>query len=262
MLRCAAANLVISGAGRVDKSRIQTKWSGSRDGAPRYCVRMSGSGVKRVRDKDGKQRALMEAATEVFAEQGFDAAATKEIARRAGCSESMLFHYFVDKQGIFEQVVSRQIAEAVAESEDKVMEALPDEFVEFVEQLFETRLHGGHGTVPGWDIAGRALSDPSFSMRVMRPNHEHRVSVIAEGVVHYQDLGQVTPDVDPGTVAELLANFTIFTATVGPRWFGTAEADVRAQIELGARIFAEGVRPSSPRKVTKRPGSRRPRSGV
>ena len=128
------------------------------DGAPRYCVRMSGSGVKRVRDKDGKQRALMEAATEVFAEQGFDAAATKEIARRAGCSEAMLFHYFVDKQGIFEQVVSRQIAEAVAESEDKVMAALPDEFVEFVEQLFETRLHGRHGTVPGWDIAGRALS--------------------------------------------------------------------------------------------------------
>ena len=40
------------------------------------------SGAKRVRDKDGKQRALMEAATEVFAEQGFDAAVTKEIARR------------------------------------------------------------------------------------------------------------------------------------------------------------------------------------
>ena len=230
------------------------------DGAPRYCVRMSGSGVKRVRDKDGKQRALMEAATEVFAEQGFDAAATKEIARRAGCSEAMLFHYFVDKQGIFEQVVSRQIAEAVAESEDKVMAALPDEFVEFVEQLFETRLHGRHGTVPGWDIAGRALSDPSFSMRVMRPNHEHRVSVIAEGVVHYQNLGQITRDVDPATVAELLANFTIFTATVGPRWFGTAEADVRAQIELGARVFAEGVRSPSYRKVTKRTGPRRSRS--
>lgn len=234
--------------------------AGSRNGAPRYCVRMSGSGVKRVRDKDGKQRALMEAATEVFAEQGFDAAATKEIARRAGCSEAMLFHYFGDKQGIFEQVVSRQIAEAVTESEDKVMEALPNEFVEFVEQLFETRLHRGHGTVPGWDIAGRALSDPSFSMRVMRPNHEHRVSVIAEGVAHYQDLGQVTPDVDPATVAELLANFTIFTATVGPRWFGTAEADVRTQIKVGARIFADGVRPSSPRKVIKRSTGRRPRS--
>ena len=73
----------------------------------------------------------------------------------------------------------------------------------------------------------------------MRPNHEHRVSVITEGVAHYQDLGQVTPSRPHlgGTVAELLANFTIFTATVGPRWFGTAEADVRAQYKTrGANL--------------------------
>ncbi|OBH64930.1 AcrR family transcriptional regulator [Mycobacterium colombiense] len=207
----------------------------------------SGGSAKRVRDKDGKQRALIEAANEVFAEQGFEAAATKEIARRAGCSESMLFHYFGDKQGIFEQVVSRQIAEGVIEAEDKVIESLPDRFVDFVKQLFLARLivRERRDTVPGWDIAGRALSDPAFSLRVIRPNHEHRVSVIADGVAHYQDLGQVTPHVDPVTVAELLANFTIFTTTVGPRWFGTTEADIRAQIDLGARIFAEGVRGSA-----------------
>ncbi len=226
----------------------------------RYRVPMS-SNAKRVRDKDGKQRALLEAATEVFAEQGFDAAVTKEIARRAGCSESLLFHYFGDKQGIFEQVVSRQIAEGVTEAEDKVMESLPARFVDFVRQLFLARLivqpHGDK--VPGWDIAGRALSDPAFSLRVMRPNHEHRVSVIADGIVHYQDLGQVTPHVDPVTVAELLANFTIFTTTVGPRWFGTGEAEVRAQIDLGARIFAEGVRGSSAGEPSRRSGrGRRP----
>ena len=226
----------------------------------RYRVPMSSS-VKRVRDKDGKQRALLEAATEVFAEQGFDAAVTKEIARRAGCSESMLFHYFGDKQGIFEQVVSRQIAEGVTEAEDKVMESLPDRFVDFVRQLFLARLtvQPRGETVPGWDIAGRALSDPAFSLRVMRPNHEHRVSVIADGIVHYQDLGQVTPHVDPVTVAELLANFTIFTTTVGPRWFGTAEAEIRAQIDLGARIFAEGVRGSSAGEPSRRSGRGRRR---
>ncbi|WP_374022312.1 TetR/AcrR family transcriptional regulator [Mycobacterium sp. HNNTM2301] len=221
---------------------------------------MANSPAKRVRDKDGKQRALVEAAAEVFAEQGFDAAVTKEIARRAGCSEAMLFHYFGDKQGIFEQVVSRQIAEGVTEAEDKVMESLPDSFVDFVKQLFLARLtvRERRDTVPGWDIAGRALSDPEFSLRVMRPNHEHRVSVITGGVAHYQDLGQVNPHVDPATVAELLANFTIFTTTVGPRWFGTPDAEIRAQIELGARIFADGVRGSSAGGASHR--SRRGRS--
>lgn len=208
---------------------------------------MATRAAKRVRDKDGKQRALVEAAAEVFAEQGFDAAVTKEIARRAGCSESMLFHYFGDKQGIFEQVVSRQIAEGVTEAEDRVMQSLPDDFLGFVTELFMTRLevHERQDMVQGWDIAGRALSDPSFSMRVMRPNHELRVAVIADGVAHYQGLGQVASSVDPVVLAELLANFTIFTTTVGPRWFGTAEADIRTQIELGAKIFADGVRDRS-----------------
>lgn len=202
--------------------------------------------VKRVRDKDGKRRALLEAATDVFAELGYESAPTKEIARRAGCSESLIFRYFGDKQGIFEQVVSRQIAEGVTAAEDKILESLPDSFVDFVEQLYLTRLTiHRHDAVPGWDIAGRALSDPAFSLRVLRPNHEHRVTVIANGVRHYQAVGQVSSLVDPVTVAELLANYTIFTTTVGPRWFGTPEPEIRTQIELGARIFAEGVRSSA-----------------
>src|SRR5437588_11386195 len=101
---------------------------------------MSGSGAKRVRDKDAKQRALLEAATEVFAEQGFDAAITKEIARRAGCSESMLFHYFGEKQGIFAEVVSRQIAEGVTEAEDTILGSLPDRFLDSVKPLCRRRV--------------------------------------------------------------------------------------------------------------------------
>jgi hypothetical protein len=99
-------------------------------------------------------------------------------------------------------------------------------------------------------------------MRVMRPNHEQRVSVIVEGVAHYQDLGQVSPDLDAGTLAEMLATFTIFTTTLGPRWFGTTDAEIRAQIELGAQIFAEGVRASLPGATTRisRRGRPRPRS--
>ncbi len=209
---------------------------------------MAISEPKRVRDKDGKRRALLKAASEVFAEHGYLAAATKEIARRAGCSESLLFRYFNDKQSLFEYVVSRQIAEAIAEAEKKVMASLPDHFVDFVEQLAQTDLmmYRHEKAVPGWDIAGRALSDPEFSHRVMRPNYESRISMIADGVRHYQNIGQVTADVDPRTLAELLANFTIFTTTVGPRWFGTDEAEIRSQIELGARILAKGVRGSAP----------------
>jgi len=199
---------------------------------------MSTGVPRRVRDKDGKRRALLEAATEVFAERGFEAAATKEIAQRAGCSESLIFRYFGDKQGIFEQAVSQQITEA----EDKVAESMPDNLADYIEALFHARLlvHGKRESVPGWDIAGRALSDRKFSLRVFLPNHQRRVAVIAEGLRHYQELGQVTPGIDIEVLAELLANFISVTTSLSPRWFGTSKREIRAQIELGARIFATG----------------------
>lgn len=211
---------------------------------------------RRVRDKDGKQRALLEAAAEVFAETGYAAAATKEIARRANCSEAMLFHYFRDKRGIFEQVVARQIADLVSEAEEQVVAALPARVEDYIEQLFLARLRidDRNSGVPGWDISSRALSDPDFSLRVLQPNHARRRDVIAEGVRHYQAAGQIRTDVDPDLVAELLANFVIFTTSLGPRWFGTDESDIRAQIELGSKIFADGVSTSSKAAPAKRSG--------
>lgn len=211
---------------------------------------------RRVRDKDGKQRALLEAAAEVFAEAGYAAAATKEIARRADCSESMLFHYFGDKRGIFEQVVSRQIADLVSEAEEQVVADLPARIEDYIEQLFFARLRidDRNTGVPGWDISGRALSDPDFSLRVLQPNHARRTAVIAEGVRHYQAEGQIRADIDAGLFAELLANFIIFTTSLGPRWFGTGESDIRAQIELGSQILAKGVSTSTGAPPTKRAG--------
>jgi AcrR family transcriptional regulator len=201
---------------------------------------------RRVRDKDGKRRALLDAATAVFTENGYQSAATKEIARRAGCSESLIFRYFDDKRGLFESVVSRQIDDAVTLAENRIAEAMPTDFVDYVRQLFLTRvLVHGQGEVPGWEIAGHALADPAFSMRLFLPNHRRRVAVIADGVRHYQTAGQVDPDLDPDLLAEMLANFTIVTVSLGPRFFGTAEAEVMRQIETGAKVFAAGVTPPS-----------------
>lgn len=220
---------------------------------------MTTSARRRVRDKDGKQRALLEAAAEVFAEAGYAAAATKEIARRADCSESMLFHYFGDKRGIFEQVASRQIADLVSEAEERVVADLPGSFQDYVEQLFLARLRTDdrHRGVQGWDISSRALSDPDFSLRVLQPNHARRTAVIAQGVRHYQACGQISADVDVDLFAELLANFIIFTTSLGPRWFDTSESDIRAQIELGSRILAKGASASSPKPPAKRGGRAR-----
>lgn len=60
-------------------------------------------------------RALLVAAGEVFAEVGYDAAQTPEIARRAGVSTGAFYRYFDDKRQIFLEVVGLRLEEMIHE---------------------------------------------------------------------------------------------------------------------------------------------------
>lgn len=51
------------------------------------------------------REALLVAARELFAEKGFAATGTKEIAERASVTEPMLFRHFGSKSGLFEEAV-------------------------------------------------------------------------------------------------------------------------------------------------------------
>ena len=60
--------------------------------------------------------ALLKAARTIFAEQGYAAAATEEIVRRAKVTRGALYHHFEDKRALFDAVasdVARDIAERI-----------------------------------------------------------------------------------------------------------------------------------------------------
>jgi AcrR family transcriptional regulator len=60
--------------------------------------------------------ALLKAARTIFAEQGYAAAATEEIVRRAKVTRGALYHHFEDKRSLFDTVaseVAREIAEKI-----------------------------------------------------------------------------------------------------------------------------------------------------
>jgi AcrR family transcriptional regulator len=63
--------------------------------------------VDRGRDAEVSKAALLAAAEEIFARDGFDGARVDEIARVAGYNKSLIFQYFGDKEGLYSQVVWR-----------------------------------------------------------------------------------------------------------------------------------------------------------
>ncbi|MFZ5825780.1 MAG: TetR/AcrR family transcriptional regulator [Bacillota bacterium] len=67
----------------------------------------------------GKQEAILEAALELFAEQGFRGNNVPEIARRAGVSVGTLYHCFASKEAIVNTLyrkLKREVREALQDS--------------------------------------------------------------------------------------------------------------------------------------------------
>lgn len=91
-----------------------------------------------------KQIAILQAAIEVFSEKGYSAAATSEIAQKAGVAEGTIFRYYKTKKDLLLSIVgptmSRLIAPFVLRNFNDVLEAPYDSFEEFLRAFMVNRL--------------------------------------------------------------------------------------------------------------------------
>ncbi len=70
---------------------------------------------RKRRSKDDIVVNIREAAQQLFAERGYAATTTREIARVADVSETLLFRYYGTKEGLFDDVVSAPFNELMRE---------------------------------------------------------------------------------------------------------------------------------------------------
>lgn len=59
----------------------------------------------RVRDSTATRRALLDAARELFASDGYDGTTVRAVADKAGVNQALLFRYFGNKEGLFAEAV-------------------------------------------------------------------------------------------------------------------------------------------------------------
>ena len=74
---------------------------------------------KRVAQGESTRVALLEAARELFGEQGYAATSTEEIVLRAGVTKGALYHHFSDKESLFRAVfelVQREVSDRAVDS--------------------------------------------------------------------------------------------------------------------------------------------------
>jgi AcrR family transcriptional regulator len=68
---------------------------------------------KRTRNRTARERALLLAASKLFASRGYEATTTREIAARAGCAEGLIHRYFTNKAGLLLAIIKCQVSQEV-----------------------------------------------------------------------------------------------------------------------------------------------------
>ena len=91
---------------------------------------------------NSREQKILDAAKEVFARKGYDAARVEEIAKEAGVNKALLFYYFRSKENILKQLIERGIVKAVKilnehingilENDEEAINTLIEDFIGFL----------------------------------------------------------------------------------------------------------------------------------
>ncbi len=209
-----------------------------RSTAPDTCC---GEGGNRKRDREATTAALLDAAMTVFAERGFDAATTREIAGRAGVNEQLIQRYFSGKSGLLLAVVERYSREETGGC------ALPppaDDLETDLAQFLHAQLKHS------WEcrdftrvVLARALVDPAIADEMARTLSQSRIPCLLKRLEVLRDRGAIAVTADLPNVAAGIATFSFGLGFLDQVVFRHDEERVCGIVRTLAHTIAHGLTP-------------------
>lgn len=196
----------------------------------------------RRRDRAGTETALLDAAKCVFAERGYDAATTREVAARAGVNEQLIQRYFGGKNGLLLAVVARydEAETAHACTLPPPGDCLGSELSAFLR----------HQLAHAWRcrdftkvILGRAMLDPDIAAQMAHTLREARIPCLLSRLEALRARGAIDPDADLPNVAAGIATLGFGLGFVDQVVFGEAPDRLSAMTESLVRTLVRGLAP-------------------
>jgi AcrR family transcriptional regulator len=157
------------------------------------------------RDKELRRQALIDAATAVFAERGYDCATTREIAERAGCAEGLIHRYFSGKRGLLLAILEGRAHRVVEDFSaalcdcGTVNEEIGNILLWHLNTMWERQ-----------DFMRVAVSQAAVDLEVGRTInegiHNERVRLIEEKLLRHRRARRIRPNADLKATAQIVAN--------------------------------------------------------
>ena len=88
-----------------------------------------------VKNNKSKKQAILKTAARLFANQGFDATTTLQIAREAGVTEPLIYYHFKGKDDLFTRIIDATFSEYFSRIDE--LEKNPDSPFDQIQKLIE-----------------------------------------------------------------------------------------------------------------------------
>lgn len=165
---------------------------------------MTESGPSSPGRSGGGEAAIVEAATRLFAEQGFQAVSVAAIAQAAGVGKATVFHHFSNKLALYEAVLSRVGSDAlwIVEDESWRYQDLEAFLAGYVER--EIRHLDDNQAMLALVMREMLNPDSTENMGRVARIFDQPFQELAERLRGFQQDGELDADTDPEILAHLL----------------------------------------------------------
>lgn len=187
------------------------------------------------------EAAIIQAATRLFGEKGYDATRTAQIASSAGVTERTLFRYFPSKNALYRRVMFPTIVAAALPREltdigrlfASDSESYPDWHRRILKMRIEVAKHAG----PQFRmLLATLMTDEVLRRNVIGLWKKNLWETAVAAVRRYQERGQLRSDLPPEAIARgilsLNLGYIVVRALLAPDAAWNDEAEVDATVEL------------------------------
>lgn len=192
------------------------------------------------KDKEQRQLALIEAANTVFAERGYEAATTREIAERAGCAEGLIHRYFAGKRGLLLAILEQKGQHAA----DSYCENVPekDTVAEEIETILLYELDSKWEKRDFMRISvAEAAIDPVVGAAVRDGIQARQAEFIAGRLRRHKDARRIRPDVDIDAIAFTISGIGFSAGFMNRVAFARSREETEHIVRQAAAALARGI---------------------
>ena len=194
-----------------------------------------------------RRAAFLEAARDVFLEQGFEAANMSEIVRRAGGSLATLYTQFGDKEGIFLAMLETRMKEITATLEVELQAHTPvEEGLRRIGQQFAGKLVQPDSLELYRLIVGMAKKYPSIAETFMQLGPNKVRTGLAAYLQDRADAGEIPQSENFEQLGSMFLDMVrspLQSRALLDKKIRPTDEDVRTSVERAVGIFLYGIAP-------------------